>query len=280
MIRNVVVISDTHFGCQLALCPPEVTFDNGGTYKASRLQRKLWDMWTEFWEDFVPKATRGENYVIVHNGDVVDGVHHNSTTQISHNLEDQRRIAIETLLPRVSHKNCKGYFHIRGTEAHVGKSAQEEESIAKALGAVKDEIGNGSRWELLLSIGAKKSLIHFTHHVGTTSSAAYESTGAYKEMIEGYTEAGRYKLTPPDVWVRSHRHRNIQIEIPASDRGNAIVVVTPGWQLKTPFAYRISLGRSARPQVGGIVIREGEEVPIYVRNCVWSIENPKTERID
>lgn len=276
-IKNIVCISDSHAGCQLALCPPEVKLDNGGTYHHSKLQAKLWAIWNEFWNDFVPAATRGEPYVIVHNGDMIDGVHHGSTTQISHNLTDQAQIAIDIMRERVKHPKCKAYYQIRGTEAHVGKSGQEEEAIAKILGAKKDDVGNHSRWELLLSVGAKKSIVHFTHHVGTTSSASYESTAPYKEMIEGYVEAGRYKLTPPDVWVRSHRHRNIEVKIPAADGGDAIVVVTPAWQLKTPFAYRVSLGRSAQPQIGGIVIREGKEVPIYVRNFVRSIPPPKVE---
>ena len=278
-IRSIVVISDTHFGCQLSLCPPEVSLDGGGTYHPSALQKKLWQMWTEFWDKWIPGATRGEDYVVIHNGDVLDGVHHNSSTQISHNLADQKKIAVDVLLPMISRSKCKGYYQIRGTEAHVGISGQEEETIAKELEAVKDEIGNHARWELWLEFGAHKSLVHFTHHVGTTSSAAYESTAVYKELIEAYTEAGRYRLEPPDCLVRSHRHRNFTIEIPAAGGKNAIAVITPGWQLKTPFSYRLAMGRSALPQIGGIVIREGEEVPIYVRSKVWNIERPRRETI-
>ena len=84
-IKNVVVISDTHCGCQLGLCPPVVNLDNGGTYVQSSLQKKLWEMWNEFWDVWIPMVTKGEPYIIVHNGDAIDGVHHNSVTQITHN---------------------------------------------------------------------------------------------------------------------------------------------------------------------------------------------------
>lgn len=279
MIKNIVVVSDTHFGCKLALCPPKVKFDEGGNYEASDIQLKLWAMWREFWDIFVPKTTRNEDFVIVHNGDIIDGIHHNSTTQISQNITDQIKIAREVLTPLLKRKHCKGYYQIRGTEAHAGKSAQFEEMLAESLDGnlVKDEFNNSSRWELWLRFG-DNLLCHFTHHVGTTSSAGYESTAVYKELIEAYSEAGRWKLDAPDCVIRSHRHRFFKIEVPSANT-NAIAVVTPAWQLKTPFVYRGALGRSSTPQIGGLIIREGEEVPIYIRQKIWNIERTKTEAI-
>lgn len=277
MIKNIVVISDTHFGCKLALCPPKVKFDEGGNYEASDIQLKLWKMWKEFWDVFVPKATRNEDFVIVHNGDIIDGIHHNSTTQISQNITDQIKIAKQVLLPLLERKHCKGYYQIRGTEAHAGKSAQHEEILSELLKLKPDEYGVTSRWELWLEFG-EGLLAHFTHHVGTTSSAGYESTAVYKELIEAYSEAGRWKLQAPDCVIRSHRHRFFKIEVPSANT-NAIAVVTPAWQLKTPFVYRGALGRSSTPQIGGIVIREGEEVPIYIRQKIWNIERSNKEII-
>lgn len=266
-IHNAIVISDTHFGCQLALCPPKVVLDNGGTYRQSDLQKKLWKLWNHFWDEWVPDATKGEPYIIVHNGDVIDGVHHNSTTQISQNKTDQSRIAIDVLGPRIA--KAEAYFHIRGTEAHVGKSASNEEAIAAALGAVPDEKGNHARWDMWLRM--QTALIHFSHHVGTTQSAAYESTAVYKEMIEAYTEAGRWNNEPPDVIVRSHRHRAFETKVPTA-KGYGISLVTPCWQLKTPFVWRLPMGRTSLPQIGGILIRAGKEDPIYTRSKVWPIE--------
>jgi hypothetical protein len=53
-------------------------------------------------------------------------------------------------------------------------------------------------------------------------------------------------------------------------------VVTPGWQGKTPFAYRVPGGRLATPHYGGIVVRyaKGE---VFVRSCVWTTERSPTE---
>lgn len=275
-IKNIIVVSDTHCGCQLGLMPPTVTLDNGGVFHASKLQMKMWVMWRHFWDEWVPLVTKGEPYYIVHNGDVIDGVHHNSVTQISHNVGDQLQIAIDLIRPEIEKKKCKGYYHIRGTEAHVGKSAQSEEGFAKAVGAIPDDKGNHARWEMWLRLS--KYLIHFTHHVGTTSSASYESTAVYKELVEAYTEAGRWLNEPPDLVVRSHRHRQFEIKI-ATKKGYGSSIVTPAWQLKTPFVYKLGLGRSSQPQMGGYLIRVGDEDGLYTRFKVWDIERPKTEII-
>jgi len=273
-VRNIIVVSDTHFGCQLGLMPPEFTLDNGQTVRQSPLQRKLWTMWEHFWLEWVPEVTRGEPYIIVHNGDVVDGVHHGSVTQITQNITDQVRMAVETLKPIVTAPKVAGYYHIRGTEAHVGKSAQTEEGIARALGAVPDEIKNHARWEMYFRLN--KALIHFSHHIGSTQSAAYESTAVYKELIESYTESGRWKDEPPDVVVRSHRHRHFEVRI-STDKGYGISMVTPAWQLKTPFVHRLALGRTGQPQVGGCLIRTGDEDAVYTRFKVWRIERTREE---
>ncbi len=277
-IKNIVVISDTHFGCQLALCPPVVHLDEGGTYHASKLQLKLYEMWNIFWKEWVPQVTRNEPFVLVMNGDAIDGVHHGSKTQISQNIADQLKIAEMVLKPIISNPKCIAYYHIRGTEAHIGKSGEYEEELAKNLGAVKSKKGNYARWELNLEFGERKLLANFTHHIATTSSTAYESTAVHKELIEAYNESGRWKRRSPDIVVRSHRHRFIQEILPSANT-NAISVVTPGWQLKTPFVYRGILGRTSTPQIGGIVIREGSEVPIYVRQKVFNIIQEDVETI-
>jgi hypothetical protein len=274
-INSLVIVSDLHCGCQFGLCPDaQVHFDGGGSYSPSPIQRKVWRLWGEFWNDWVPTVTRGEPYAVVINGDALEGIHHGATTQISHNLADQRRLAEEVLRPIVG--NAAAYYHIRGTEAHVGASACEEETLARNLGAIPDSDGNFSRYELWVEIGDR--LVHLMHHIGTTGSQAYESTAVHKELTESYTEAARWGSRPPDFIVRSHRHRFFATSIEAQG-GRASSIVTPGWQAKTPFVWRIASGRLSMPQFGGIIIRAGEE-EVYYRERVWSIDRAKPETLE
>ena len=273
-IKNVIVISDTHCGCKLGLMPPEVQLDEGTIIRQSPLQVKTWEMWNHFWDEWVPKVTKGEPYVVVHNGDAIDGVHHQSTTQVSQNITDQLMIGVDVLKPRI--QKAEAYFHIRGTEAHVGKSGQDEEKLAKELNSSPDELKNYARWELWLRING--SLIHFTHHIGTTASASYESTAVYKELVEAYNEAGRWGEEPPDVVVRSHRHRQFETRVPTK-KGYGISLVTPAWQLKTPFVWRGALGRTGTPQIGGYLIRTGSVDGIYTRFKVWHLDRSPEVKI-
>ena len=269
--RTVIVISDLHCGCRLGLCPPSgAALDGGGTYEPSRFQRKVWQRWTAFWDEWVPHVTKGEPFALVVNGDALDGIPHGAKTPISHNLSDQEEIGYRVLLPIVD--MAEAYYHVRGTEAHVGKSGEEEERLAQRLGAEQDATGAHSRWDLWMNL--QNHLLHFEHHIGTTASSAYESTAVGKEMVEGYVEAGRWGRPPAQVTVRSHRHRYYKTE-QYGEKGLHISLVTPAWQGKTPFAHRVA--RFSEPQIGGIAIRAGEDEPIYTRAMVWAMERSPVE---
>lgn len=272
--QNLIVVSDTHSGCQMALCNPEgARLDGGGTYRPSKLQMKLWSIWCEAWDVWVPRVTKGQPYCVIHNGDCIDGHHHNSTTQWSHNIADQLDHAYDIMRPVV--EACEGrYYHIRGTDAHVGQSGEDEEKLAKRLGAIPDSDGHHARFELWKRIKGS-GLVHFAHHIGTTGSSAYEATAVHKELVEAYTEAGRWGDEPPTVIVRSHRHRQFETRF-QSARGYASSIVTAAWQLKTPFCYRIAGARQSQPQIGLTLIRKGDE-ELHARHFVVHIDRPQEE---
>ena len=277
-MRNIIIISDLHAGCGFGLCLPRFKRDEGGWYSSSRYQKEVYRRWLEFHDEWVPEVTKGEDYILVINGDTLDGVHHNSTTQITHNIKDQRKLAVSLLLPIVEKKHCKKLYVTRGTEAHVGQNAEDEETIAEWLGAVPDKYGNHSRHELRLIFGRGDQIIHFAHHVGITSSASYESTAIYKELVEAYNEAGRWGDKPPSIVVRSHRHRQMEIRV-ANKYGYGISLCTPAWQLRTPFTYRLAMGRSSAPQIGGYLIRDGDEDGLYTRFRIWQVKQNKPEHV-
>jgi len=280
VVRNLVVVSDTHCGCQLGLCPPTpVLLDEGGTYQPSPFQQKVWGIWREFWDDWVPTVVGDEPFDLVHNGDAIDGVHHRGTTQISHNIKDQRKVAIDVMKPEVARCKERGgtYFHIRGTEAHVGSSAADEETVAEALGAKKNAIGQHARNDIWKRVGGPTGpLVHLLHHISPSGSTARETTALNVELSAELTEAAQWGRQHPDVIVRSHRHRYSAIQLPTR-RGYAISVVTPAWQGKTPFTWKIAGARLTEPQFGGLVIRYNDEGVFYVREFVRSFDRSPEE---
>ena len=266
--RQIVVISDTHCNSTIGLCRPEGhRLDDGGTYLPSPFQRKLWGLFDDLCKNWIPSVTKGEPWDLVINGDAIDGDHHKTPTIISRNLQDQFRVARDTLQGIVKQCRSSGgvYGHVRGTEAHVGPSAQEEERLAEALGAVPDEAGNHSRWRLKRMMG--NHLVTFRHHIGGGASQAYEGTALTRSQANQFTDAGRWGRPMPQVDVRAHRHRYAKWEKDGRD-GHYIVVVCPGWQGLTPFSHRMS--DPQEPEFGAILVRLGDS-EIYTRSKVYSI---------
>jgi len=270
-IEDVVIISDTHFGCQFAVCPPKVKLNEGGTYHQNKVQKKLYNMWNSFFNDFLPDTIKDKPFIFVHNGDIIDGTHHNSITQISHSITDQIKIACDMLAPIVKLPNCKGYYQVRGTEAHAGKSHQYEEDIAIQLNAIPNEAGIFSRHDLWIEINNK--IINFSHHIGVTNSSQAETGSLQREIAEFYIEAGRYNIPKPNVIVRSHKHRFSKID----DR-TTIALSTPAWQAITPFVWKSTFGRTKLPQIGGVILQVKKN-EILVKEKIWNIEHSKIVKI-
>jgi hypothetical protein len=288
-IRQAVFFSDLHVGCSVALCPPpevvELVLDDGGTYTPSPFQMKIWGFWEEAWATWVPQVVDNEPWVLVFNGDVLEGRHHNAITQWTQNLALQERACVQTIrwgIEQAAKQITKAggkyprpsaIYMVRGTEAHVGNCAENEESIGEKLGATPTDRGIYSRWQLALRLG--DALVDSQHHIAAVNSNAYETTALQKEFVVACEEAGRWGREAPDVIVRSHRHRFAKTEVP-TQKGSGIVVTTPGWQGKTPFVYRLAGGRQAMPQFGCIFVRHGRE-HIYTKHYVKSITPPQAE---
>jgi hypothetical protein len=227
-----------------------------------------------FWGEWVPQVTRGEPFAVLFNGDMVEGVHHRSTHQISHNKADQANIAWEMLAPVVD--ACEGrFYYVSGTSAHAGEAGEDEERLAERLGAIPDEIGCRSRYELYLEVG--NCLVHASHHIGISGSMAYETTALTKEYNEFCAESARWGRPIPDVVVRSHRHRHSEVKVP-TDRGYGIIFVSSAWQLKTPFLFRTPGGRVSTPTVGGSLVRQGNE-EFFTRHYTKKTARSTTETI-
>jgi hypothetical protein len=234
----------------------------------------MWECWETFWHDWVTHIVRGQPFAVVMNGDVIEGVHHGAVSQWTQNVSLQAECATAILAPIVERVGPEHFFLVRGTEAHAGSSASAEESMGRELGLPKRLEGQRSLWELKLKLG--EYVVHFMHHIGTSGSTSYESTAPMAEYASAMTEAARWRARPPDALVRSHRHRSIKITIPAevgddSRRADAFVVITPGWQGKTPLAWRIAGARQSKPQIGGVAIIAGDE-ELYSRHKVWTAD--------
>lgn len=247
--KAIVVVSDMHVGSYSGLCPPGgLQLDSGGMLGQTKLQEYSWQCWQHYWDEWVPAQTKGiarKNITVVINGDVIDGNHHQAVDLVP-NVMTQERAAVDILKPIADKYRM---FMVRGTEAHGGRSDQNTESIARHLNCEVDTVGNNSVWQLWLDVDGV--LFQFAHHIGTTSSAAYETSAPMRELVAGLVEAAQWGQQLPDVFVRSHRHRYNTVSIPSVDDKDIQLVVTPAWQMRTPHVERID--RMRLPHIGGVV---------------------------
>lgn len=248
MTKAIIVVSDLHIGSYTGLLPPDgIKLDNGSITPASPVQEMLLSFWQHFWHEFVPFYTRKCKDILVEvNGDIIDGNHHEAVDLIP-NVMTQRKAAVELLQPI---RNKYKMAIVRGTEAHGGKSDQDTEAIAEELDCIQDkETGNYSWWQYWVS--CSDVLFQFAHHIGTTSSAAYETSAPMRELVAGLVESAQWGQRMPDVFVRSHRHRYIPVSIPAQGNKDISLYITPAWQTRTPHVERID--RMRLPHIGGII---------------------------
>lgn len=248
-----VLFGDTHLGCRLGLCPPEgCAMDNGPTYYPSPEQQRVWLWWDEFWHDWLPARIGAQRAILIHGGDAEDGTHHDAVTPISHNLEDQRKLALAVLRPVIAER-ADLYYHIRGTRAHSGTSGQREEGLARELGAVPDANGQSSRYSLELRTPA--GIIQASHHLSASSALASTFTAIWRECYSSLYYAADRGVEPPALVVRHHVHREAYCR-----RGRMHGMCVGGWQLKTPYTYTVSTGAVSVPEFSAslVTIKEGD----------------------
>jgi hypothetical protein len=238
--------------------PPEIPLDDGQKLLASPAQGYLWEHWNAYWgRAEVLRDAHHAQLVAGFNGDLTEGYHHGTTQVVSANPTSQAAI-VDALMQVPMRLAPDKLFFIRGTEAHVGKSAAYEERAAKGLHKdgrpviLDPDTGNASHWSLTLDVQGK--LINFEHHgrMGQRPWTKPNIVANYAaEIFYEYAARGERH---PDLAIRSHLHRYVD----TYDQHPVRVIQTPAWQLATAFTYRLST--PALADIGGllILVKDGE----------------------
>lgn len=247
---TMLLVSDTHCGSTLGLCPPQgVRTDDGQEILPSKVQEWLWECWVDLHRRAGAIAKRHKSdLVVVLNGDLVDGDHHGTAQIMSRHPDAQAYIAHETFQVTRSLKP-KRLFVVRGTEVHTGTSGSAEENLAKWMGAERDpETHLYSRWHLRLRVHGK--LVDVQHHgKGLGRLPHTKQNGANSlawRVFQTMTERG---LEPPALVVRSHLHQFAD-SFSANRRTRGLFL--PSFQVKTSYVHRVAADEIA--DVGGVVI--------------------------
>ena len=244
-MASVLIVSDMHVGSSVGLCKPSVTLDDGGEYRYSPGQSWLWNCWNVTMER-VEQHRQGDLFTVV-NGDAVEGdCKRRSLQTISRNPATINRLAADILEPlaRIS----TGLFFIRGTMAHVGKSASLEEQLAADLEAKQTETGAYS-WPWL-PLEVEGVLMDIAHHpgigVGRNPWTKYNSINQLASRIEfEYCDARR---PIPALAIRSHNH----VYRDSLDNYRLRAITMPAWTLPTEYINTLAPGALA--DIGAVLV--------------------------
>jgi len=263
------IVSDLHCGSTLGLCPERgIRLDDGGWYQPSYYQMALWGCWIEFWTEVKETLRAGDRLIVELNGDCLDGNHHKTAQIVSKNLATtQQDIAERVLIPALE-LEPKAIHLIRGTEVHVGASAEYEERLARSIGCEQHpKTGAYSRWHLQAQ--SQGVFMDFAHH-GAVGKLPHTRSNPAKSLAMRIAHAA-YKRGEkgPDVVYRSHCHQDAD----TYDEMPVRVIQTRGWQLSTAFVERIAAG--SLPEIGGIIqINENGQKEIRKVKFDWQRDEP------
>ena len=247
---KIAVFSDTHALGTTALCPPsQIPLPDGGYYTPNKKQKWLWQCWEDYWRRV--DGVDADKFIIVSNGDAVEGDHHGTPQIISRDLTVQMQILQETWGPPLDLKPDAIYV-VNGTESHVGKGAMSERAFASWLEGDgfpirRDPSIDAPTW-WKVEIEVEGVLFNFVHQ-GRTGYRAWTFANA-ANLLAGDIFMGAHKRgdRPPDLAVRAHFHRWND----SYDAHPTRVVQLGCWQAPTTYVQQRL--PEEPPGFGGIII--------------------------
>jgi hypothetical protein len=229
----LAVVSDLHINSTVALSKPLLNLDDGGTYYANRTQRWLWDNWLSLWNGLGIQYDTSWRRILVINGDMGElDTKRRSVQLITPNTATIQRLVIDTISPAVDWANQ--IYIIRGTPAHVGKSAWLEEAIAADLDNVVryHQEAPASWWHLRATCeGVRLDIAHHASMGGRPWTRQNAANGLAAKIIWQY-EIDR-KQPAPQLIIRSHNHTCVSARMNGTE-----VWFTPSWTTLTEHGYR------------------------------------------
>jgi hypothetical protein len=251
--RTVICLpSDTHSGSTLGLMPPkQFCLHEGGFYDPTPGQKLIWNQWTECWEK-IKKERKNSDLIVVHGGDLVEGIHHDTVQIISPRIdehEDVARLCLDWAFRKVGFHKGDKYYQIGGSGAHAGNGSSSEERIAKDFdGAIPlwkqqvyDEEGdkiNGRFTHDRLYRSINGVVFDISHHGGSIGQRAWTTeNGLYNKLKSIYFSCLENKMPMPRYWIRGHNHVYVRAEY-RGKLGTITGIMLPGFQIRTDYCYR------------------------------------------
>lgn len=238
--KLVLLLSDLHIGSTVGLWPKGFVCNEGYEIGQNQFQKWLWECWTDMlkWADGVIGK---DDFELVLNGDLVDGIHHRTLQVMSPDVGDQTAAVLD-VLGRFVGKASRIHV-VKGTECHT---RNDEIRLGKCLDATRDPLTGQHAWDVL-DLEVNGTLYNFAHHISATARPYLEAS-AHSIALGALTMSRARTGKPvPSVMCRAHRHRHgIWTD------GNQMSVICGAWQGLTRYGYRVV--PDAVPQPSAVIL--------------------------
>jgi hypothetical protein len=265
-----IVVTDTHCGSRYGICPESVvisgdkqgvTFGEGDTHGLNPMQKYLWDCWQHAWDIWLPQEIGDLQRVVWDLGDSIEGVHHGGSSLVSPEASDHAAGAIA--LKKERYAGAVKRIMISGTEAHAGKAGEGDNGVAEKVGAEPDPLtGRFARWEAWESVDGV--LVHAAHHIRGSYVPSSDMTPLVGEYLEMSDACTAYGWPMPRIILRGHSHKPRMYP-----HGQCVVIACPGFQAKTPFAFKQKRGRPAAIGITVFITHEGQFDTPIIKEYAW-----------
>lgn len=283
--RIVVFFSDTHAGHGLGLMLPGITLfdeDESGnlvsyTPRLTATQEYLWRCYEEDL-DSVKALAAGDPIILVHDGDLTQGVKYPSQL-VSTRQADQLIIAYENLRRALQLPNVTTLRLMHGTGAHTFGEGTAPVLVARQLGAEYPELDVKSSSHALLDVdGVTFDVAHHGPGPGSRNWLAGNILRYYTRslMLDDLADGGR----PPDAVVRAHYHSLVLETVRLVTKQGIYTTeafVLPAYCGLTEFGHQVT--RSMYRISCGLVAVEVVEGRLAGMHPFWRINDLRTREV-
>lgn len=249
----IAVISDLHVGGRTSICPMKWNSLDGDPHRASPAQRIIHRQWINCAEqvrDCLTETKERKRLVLVINGDVIDGDHHDSHQLITRIKQEQINMASDLIDEWV---RVAGYdpdrddciYLVRGTDAH--EKGDSLEQIGKDIDGVipfrkpsSEDSSDGRYSHNLLRKTVNGVYFRLTHHGLSTGRLPWTSEDSIRRKLKAmYFDCLDRKKPIPNYVIGAHIHQ-YRIAYYYGRNQSMCGVTSPSWQMRTHHGNRVA----------------------------------------
>jgi hypothetical protein len=218
---------------------------DGTETRPNELQEIILAHWCTCWAN-VAKLRKGARLVIVVLGDVIEGLHHETTEITTSRIDTQEAMAIAVIesalkIAKFSNRHDAIRF-VNGTPAHDGNGSASLERVARnVLGRDANDGTPSSANILRLNVNGVR--FDVAHKPGSgPGSRAHTLGNAFHGWLRSlYFSALEEGQPPPRYVLTAHHHNYLRRDVHAT-RGHVALtgIICPSWKVKDEYVYRVA----------------------------------------